>query len=91
MAYQETEYALFSGPGLPGNSESGGALAAGVPHGYRHTGPGPISAKDEIKLSRTGKYMVLSCQKQLVFDAVLCIKTCNKGLISYTIKLVGTN
>lgn len=62
-----------------------------MPHGFRHTEPGPISAKDEIKVSCTDKYIVLSCQKQLVFDAVLCIKTCNKGLISYTIKLAGTN
>lgn len=49
MAYKEIECALFSGPGLPGNVESGGALAASVPHRYRHTEPGPISAKDEVK------------------------------------------
>jgi hypothetical protein len=49
VAYQEIECALFSGLGLPGNVESGGALAAGVPHRYRHTEAGPISAKEEVK------------------------------------------
>lgn len=43
---------LYSGlyPGLPGNLEGGGTLAAGVLRRNRHAGPGPVSAKPEVKL-----------------------------------------
>lgn len=45
-----SEWALFSGPGQPGNSEGGCALAAGVTHRYRLAEPGPISVKAGVKL-----------------------------------------
>lgn len=37
-------------PGLPGNLEGGGTLAAGVLRRYKHAEPGPVSAKPEVKL-----------------------------------------